>query len=314
MQEILVKFDFHGFAGERSVSVQYWKGLAKVAIAAVIWGAAYPLTKSALATVPPIVFGFMRFFMAGTILVVMTKGLPFTGVTPRDRSKMVWLGFWGSFVLVLGMNFGLRWAPGVAASIISGTPPLFTVFLAAWLLGEPLRKVHFIAVAAALLGLYFLAENTDAGNCDPEMIRIGCLLVIVPQIAWAIYGVLGKTIISKYPWPLVCRDTFVVGALLLAPFAFAEFWFSGLGVWNWRTVFVLVYLGTFNSVVTYGLWNSALGTIPVSTASFVLYVQPVSGAIISSWLFEERLGTTGFIGAALVFFALALVLSPGRSR
>ncbi len=287
-------------------------GLLKVALAAGLWGAAYPLTKGALQSVPPILLGFARFALAAVILAVVARGGPLAGVAPEDRKGMVWLGFWGSFILVLGMNFGLRWAPGTAASIISGTPPLFTVFLAAWLLGEPLKRVHLLAVGAALAGLYLLAGDGDGGGAGGALIWAGYFLVTVPQIAWAVYGVLGKRIIARYPWPVVCRDTFAIGAGMLLPFAVGETVVSGVGNWAWDAVLTLLYLGFFNSVVTYGLWNSALAEIPVSTASFVLYLQPISGAILSALLFGERLGWKGFAGAGLVFLGMGLVLVSGN--
>lgn len=284
------------------------RGIAQVALAAVLWGAAYPLTKGVLDTLPPIGLGFFRFALASLVLVVLTRSAPLSGVAPADRRAMGWLAFWGTFVLVLGMNFGLRWAPGIASSIISGTPPLFTVILAAVWLREPWQGRQFAAVAIALAGLFLLAGDTpDAAPRGPHY-WLGIVLVIIPQVAWAVYGILGKAIISRYPWPVLCRDTFALGAAMLAPFALAEAWQDGLGTWGSREWLVLGYLGICNSVFTYGLWNSALAMIPVSTASFVLYLQPISGAVLSSILFGERLGPAGWAGTALVFLALTLVL------
>jgi len=285
------------------------RGIAQVALASTIWGAAYPLTIYMLSNLPPLTLGFARFFLASVVLLAMTRSGPLSGIARDDRGTMVWMAFWGTFVLVLGMNFGLRWAPGVASSIISGTPPLFTVILAAIWLREPWQWRQFFAVAIALTGLFLLAGDIPESSPRGPKYWYGILLVTIPQVAWAIYGILGKSVISKYPWPIICRDTFTLGAAMLAPFSVLEIAAGGIGNWGVKEFSVLIYLGVFNSVITYGLWNSALSMIPVSTASFVLYLQPISGAVLSILLFQEHLGASGLAGTLLIFFAVTMVLS-----
>ena len=288
---------------------QLLRGILQVALAAGLWGAAYPLTKGALATVPPILLGTLRFGLASLLLMAFTRSFPLRGIPTEHRRTVVKMAFWGTFVLVLGMNYGLRWAPAVAASIISGTPPLFTVVFAALWLNEPFRRHHAMALVLAIPGLVLLAGGTQGGEAS-SLAWAGIALTVLPQIAWAMYGVIGKSLITRFPWPILCRDTFSLGTLMLIPPTIIECWFSGFGTWTLGTLGVLLYLGIANSVITYGLWNSALAMIPVSTASFVLYLQPISGAVFSWVLFGETLGPTGILGAGLIFLALGIILRP----
>ena len=140
----------------------------------------------------------------------------------------------------------------------------------------------------------------------------GIILVTVPQIAWAVYTLLGKRILSIYSWIYVCRDTFTLGAVMLAPIALLEILSGGPGLWDGKVAAILLFLALANSVVTYGLWNSALKMIPATTAGFILYLQPVSGVILSMLLFGERTGAAGLGGIALIFLALMLALLPDR--
>ncbi|MBU1109204.1 MAG: EamA family transporter [Candidatus Riflebacteria bacterium] len=287
-------------------------GSLRVALAALIWGAAYPLTKLVLADTPPILLGFLRFLLAGLFFMVSEQSLPLRDVAQEDRKCFIKLAFWGVFLLVLGMNFGLVWAPGIAASLLSGTPPLFTVVLAAIYLGEKLRLAQFVSIGLALSGLALLGGDvsTNQAGLLPWQIWVGCLLTLVPQFSWAMYGITGKRLSERYHWRTICRDTFTLGALMLLPLALIEVTIVGFGSWNWQTVAILFYLALFNSVVTYSLWNSALKKIPVSLASFLIYLQPVSGAVLSYFIFGESLGWAGVGGTALIFAALTLVLLP----
>lgn len=289
-------------------------GSLRVAAAAFIWGAAYPLTKVVLTDIPPVFLGFLRFSLAGIAFMISERSMPLQNVAPGDRKCFFKLAFWGVFVLILGMNYGLIWAPGIAASILSGTPPLFTVILAAIFLGERIMAVQIVSIVLALSGLALLGSDLSEASClEPWKIWIGCLLTLVPQFAWAMYGITGKRLSSKYDWRLICRDTFSLGALMLAPVALMEICIKGFGAWDMQSMGILLYLAIMNSVVTYSLWNSALRLIPVSLACFLIYLQPISGAVLSFFLFGEKLGAYGLMGVLLIFVALTLVLLPQKA-
>ncbi len=292
------------------------KGSLRVAFAACIWGAAYPLTKLILADIPPISLGFMRFSLAAVFFMAITGSWPMSGVAKEDRPVFYRLAFWGVFMLILGMNFGLIWAPGIAASILSGTPPLFTVILAAIYLQEPMLLRHFISIGLALAGLAMLSSDLDGGSIqiEPWKIAIGCLLTLIPQFSWAMYGITGKKLSERYSWQSICRDTFAIGSAMLFFPAVIEVCILGIGNWGKSSLLVLLYLAIMNSVVTYSLWNSALKLIPVSTASFLIYLQPVSGAILSFFLFGEKPGRVGILGIMAIFMALLLVMGRGRAK
>lgn len=288
-------------------------GIIKVAFAAFLWGVAYPLTKLALADVPPLLLGVIRFMIAGSVFMISERSLPLGGVAVEDRRSFVGLAFWGVFILIVGMNYGLIWAPGMAASILSGTPPLFTIILAAFILGEKIRTAQFFSIALALTGLALLGSDfSGKSELAAWQIWVGCLLTLVPQFSWAMYGIAGKRLVERYHWRLICRDTFALGALMLLPPALIEVYFKGAGTWSGQTIAILLYLAIMNSVVTYSLWNSALKSIPVSLASFLIYLQPVSGAVVSYILFGEKLESGGLVGTVLIFVALTIVLLPQR--
>jgi drug/metabolite transporter (DMT)-like permease len=281
--------------------------VAQILLAATIWGAAYPLTKGILPLVPPLVLGFLRFLVAGVLLMIISRSGPFGGVDPADRGRMVALAFWGSFILVISMNIGLKYAPAGAASIISGTPPLFTFLFAWYWLGEVPGVRHFTALVTAMAGIVLLTRDASLGSMGPDVV-FGIVLVTIPQMAWAIYTVLVKDLLKKYHWLILCRDTFTLGAAMMLLPALWEGTTTGWGIWNPKSLGGLLYLGTLNSVGTYSLWNRSLRHVRATTASILLYWQPVSGAILAYLWFGERFGRTGWIGTALVFLGLTMVL------
>ncbi len=287
----------------------------KIIVAAVVWGAAYPLTKLILDDVPPIFVGFLRFATAALIFSVGIKSMPLGGIAKEDRKTFAKMGFWGVFALIIGMNYGLIWTPGILASILSGTPPFFAVILAAIILKEKIRPVHFAAIALALTGCVFLGDNLSLStDLEPWKLIVGTILVTIPQFSWAMYGIIGKQAIANYPWQYVCRDSFALGALMLLPFAAIEVAVLGFGLWSTKTILILLYLAIMNSIVTYSLWNSALKTVSITTANFLIYVQPITGAIISNYLFNEKIRPLGYLGISLIFISLTTVLLTEKQQ
>jgi drug/metabolite transporter (DMT)-like permease len=265
-----------------------------------------------LSDIPPVLLGFLRFFLAGLLLMASDRSYPLQNVAVEDRRSFFKLAFWGVFLLIIGMNYGLIWAPGIAASLLSGTPPLFTIVLASPILGEKMRPAQFLSIFLAISGMAFLGGDFSISGQENWKTWVGCLLTLVPQFSWAMYGITGKQLSSQYHWKTICRDTFFLGALMLAPVALIETAFLGIGHWSVPTAGILLYLALMNSVVTYSLWNSALGMISVSLASFLIYLQPISGAALSFFLFGESLGFKGAVGTGLIFLALTIVLLPEK--
>lgn len=281
----------------------------KIIVAAIIWGAAYPLTKLILADAPPIFVGFLRFATAAAIFSAIIRSKPLDGIAQEDRKTFAKMGFWGVFTLIIGMNYGLFWTPGILASILSGTPPFFAVILAAIILKEKISFTQCFAIGLALMGSVFLGGNlTLDTQLEAWQLVVGAILVTIPQFSWALYGIISKQAMNKYPWQYICRDSFALGALMLLPFAAAEVAMLGLGTWSLKTALILLYLAVMNSIVTYSLWNSALKTVPITTANFLIYFQPITGAIISSYLFNEQINSLGYLGIALIFISLTLIL------
>ena len=64
----------------------------------------------------------------------------------------------------------------------------------------------------------------------------------------------------------------------------------------------------------YWLFQSALKDVPASTASIVTLLEPLVASVLAWIMFSERLGPIGWIGAALLMGAIALLSTdPGTA-
>ncbi|MBP3418679.1 MAG: DMT family transporter [Alphaproteobacteria bacterium] len=70
---------------------------------------------------------------------------------------------------------------------------------------------------------------------------------------------------------------------------------------------MFVYLGIFNSVISYLCWNSALARIGNIKTSIIYYLLPLFSSIGAYLVLHEKIYASQLIGGALVIGGIALV-------
>lgn len=131
----------------------------------------------------------------------------------------------------------------------------------------------------------------------------GALLAIASAVAYGSLGVFARLAYGEgwnVPSLLVARWFFA--GLFILPFALAE---GG----SWRGFGGGMLLGGVGYTATTALFFPSMLFLPVALASFLLYLAPVLVAILSWFLFKERLGARGLVSLALALLGLGLLAS-----
>ncbi len=107
---------------------------------------------------------------------------------------------------------------------------------------------------------------------------------------------------------------FLIGALLLAPFAIWETVQRGPmhpepGAWG-----AFAYLLTACTLVAYPVWFRLLEVADASEVTVFIFLQPVVGAIMSVYLFHDPFTAVTALGAALVFGGVAGITYRKKPR
>ena len=195
----------------------------------------------------------------------------------------------------------------VTALIAICSAPLMIAALAPWALGERLTPRLRVALALGVMGTALLVAAPRGALDLTARLVAGALLALTAGLAYALYVILAKATLARMaPLPLTAL-TFAAGAVLLTP---AVLWTEAplrqlsLG-WPW-----LLYLGGVATAGAYAIYTLGLRLVPASVAGIVTLTEPLTATLLGVLLFGERLGVTGFLGAALLVSALALVLAP----
>jgi drug/metabolite transporter (DMT)-like permease len=268
-------------------------------------GSAIPAMKLMVETVPPLAGAALVFLLGGLVLGLAARGRP---VPTRAQVRRMALA--GILLLVCGQGLATVALTEVTASfgaILAATIPLWVVVLSG-LVGTPVSRASKVRLAAGFGGIAIVvltAPNSAIGGA-PWAVAAFC----VAPILWAAGSLL--TAHAHAPADRVVANAVQLLAggtvLLLLAVALGELdpgrW-SGISA---TSVAAAVFLLLFDSLAGFMLYTRLLASAPAPLVSTYAYVTPLFGAALGATLLGEPLWAGAFVGAALVFGAVALEL------
>ena len=143
----------------------------------------------------------------------------------------------------------------------------------------------------------------------PQRPLLGVLLVVLATLAFAASDAITKHLASSYPVPVIMAVRYVVNLVLLVLIL--------LPAQGRR----LVKTGRFGLQAARALCLAAgsltlgwaLGLMPVGEAIAIIYLAPFVVLLLSMPVLGERVGAIGWLGAAVGFAGVLLIVRPGGS-
>lgn len=258
---------------------------------------------------PSLVGAFgVNFFRVGIALLLFWILWAFSGrnagIDKKDIPRFVGCALTGVAINQMLFIKGLTLTSTIhAALLMLSTPMLITLFALLWL-RESFTLSKGIGLALGVGGALLLILSKDASGISSIT---GDLLILINAISYAIYFILAKPLMTRYPPLHVIRWVFTFGFILILPFSWPD-----VQEINWEQALfsqlvslgALVFFGTFltYSFNTYGLKHLGAGI----TGSYI-YTQPVFAAIIAALFLKEQFSVEKAVAALLIFSGVYLV-------
>ena len=224
----------------------------------------------------PIGLFSLRALGAGVLFWIASLFFPHEKVEKKDYLKIFLascLGFLGPQLTFLT---ALPQITPMTCSILSALTPIYTMFIAAVAVKEPITPKKAGGVLLSFLGIVFLILNsTGSGSGATSNSMTGIVLMIFNGISFALYLGIFRPLIQKYSSVTFMKWIFLFTALTTLPFSAPELvtldWsrFSGrLGA----DLAVLVLGATF---ISYLLLSIGQKNIRPTLVSMYNYCQPI---------------------------------------
>ena len=269
-----------------------------------VWGSTYLAQRIAVAAMPPLFMGGLRFAIAGAMLyaALRLRGTP----APSRRE-------WGAAVLsavplmMLGMGtvaIAMTRAPSGLAALVFGGVPLWTsIFDRAF--GGRLSRVELVGLATGLAGLLVVSLR---GSLAADPASLG--LLIFAAASYSLGCVLTRRLaLAKGAMSTASQMVAGGAALLLASAARGEHWTVG----DRSSVAALAYLVVMGTVVGYTAFGWLLRNARPALATSYAFVNPVVALGLGAALGGERFAAGDYAGLALVLAAVGVVAWGGRA-
>jgi probable blue pigment (indigoidine) exporter len=277
--------------------------LPVAALAPVLWGTTYYVTRHALPADSPLWGGVLRALPAGLLLLLLARRLP----------RGAW--WWRSAVLgtlTTGAFFALVYLaaqllPTSIASTVMAVGPV-AMMLAAWvLLG---LRPRLRAVVGGALGVVGVAVMLLGGGAGGALDARGVLASVAAMLLSSVGYVLASRWQGEVDVLPLAAWQLVAGALVLVPVAVAVE--GAPPALDGTALAGFAYVSLVATALANVAWFAALRHLGPSTTGLVGLLNPVTGVLLGTVVAAETLTGRQVVGIGVVLGAMVLGAARGR--
>ncbi len=284
--------------------------LALLALLALFWGAAYPLIKIALGTIPPVTLTAGRALTAALLLCLLCawRGdrLPRDGRTWRQFAVQAFCNSIGAWSL---LAWAQQYVDSGLAGVLNSTSPLFVFLVTAfWTRHEPVSLRRLLGALLGIAGVVQIVGVDALDGIGTEVVAQGALLLgALLYMAAAIYG----RRFSHLPAPVTAAGTMTVAAVCLIPAAliFEQPWTVVPDMRSLLAALALAVFSTAGAFMLYFRLVRTLGSMGVASQS---YLRAGVAVLLGMVLLGETLTLPVAIGVAATILGVAAINLPSK--
>ena len=229
----------------------------------------------------------------------------------RDELTMMALGLTGGSMYFLTENESLRFTTATNTSLIVCSCPLFAMLIIALFY----RSERFSArqVWGSIVALAGMAAVVLNGHFVLHLSPLGDTLAFSACLCWALYTLLMKPVMGRYPAMFITRKVFFYGILTILPY---YIFVPDMPSWDVlmrpEVALNLLFLGSVASMLCYLTWSWCMKGLGAVVCTNWVYVNPIT-TIIAAWLIlDEQITVYFLIGSILII--TGMYLSSKKSK
>ena len=264
-----------------------------LALASVIWGVSFIITKELFRTEPHItVFVILTFRLLLATAVTIPALLLFKKLEPIKKGDLKWfllLALFEPFIYSICETSGVQLVSGSMASIVVATIPLFVPFGMAVAYKEKVRAVTLVGIVLSLVGLAVMLLPGDSGNLDANPAGLAWLAGAV--LTAVFFTIVLVKLVDRYRPLTITAYQNMFGCLYFIPF-------------------MLIFCST----VAYVCYNVGVAKLGASAACIFTNVIPVFSLIAALLIGQEQLSWSKPVGMAIVIVGVVLAQMELRKK
>lgn len=291
------------------MNTQFASGVGLAMTAVIVWGAQFPIAKSAFAYVDPYHVSAIRYGLGTLLLVPLVAALQ--GPQSLRYHGRLWpasllglIGMTGSPLLVFA---GLSITGALHTAIIVSLQPSMTA-IADWLVrGRRPARFTLACIATAFLGVVMVVTQGGAAVAPGREALFGDVLVLAGALCWVVYT-MGTEMFRGWSALKLTALTLIPGSigLILVTAALVPLGVATVPTWgDIRAVSgELAFLAVIGVAASFICWNAGVRRIGTLNTMLMMNLIPVVTFTIG-FAQGRRFVASELVGAAIVIGALA---------
>ncbi len=264
--------------------------------------------------ISPIALFTLRSIGAGSLFWIISFFLPKQRVERGDYIKIFAASVLGFFLTQMFFLVAISRITPMDCSIITSLSPVYTMFIAAYALKEPLSAQKIGGVVLSLCGIIYLILNSvTSSSAVAQTTPLGVILMIGNSLCFSLYLGIFKPTIAKYSVVTFMKWTFLFASLLALPFSAKEIISLNFAALPTEYVAELAFLIICATFITYFLIPIGQKILRPTLVSMYSYVQPIVAIVVSIYVGMDSLSWQKVVAAITVFAGVAIV-SYSRSK
>ena len=264
--------------------------------------------------ISPLALFTLRSLGAGVLFWIISIFLPKEQVERRDLPKIFAASVLGFFLTQISFLMAISRITPMDCSIVASLSPLYTMFIAAYVLKEPLSAQKIGGVVLSLCGvIYLILNSVTAASGVVQTTPAGVLLMIANSLCFSLYLGIFKPIITKYSVVTFMKWIFLFSSLMSLPFSAKEIVHTDFAALPLSYMAELAFLIICATFITYFLIPIGQKLLRPTLVSMYSYVQPIVAIVVSIYVGMDTLSWQKVL-AAVTVFAGVIIVSRSKHR
>ncbi|MBL7159256.1 DMT family transporter [Candidatus Microgenomates bacterium] len=279
-----------------------------IVILAFIGGGVPAFVKIALQSIPVFTFTFLRFLLAGLVLVPIFLARREL-IVKKELKKAILVSLLATANVTL-FALGVKKTTATIGQMLYAAVPIFASIFSYFLLKEKIKVKKLAGILLGFIGVLIILILPVLGKSSVFAGTLtGNLLVFIAVASYSLYTVLSKKLqqsFSSLSMTIIFIMTTIFAQSFLLPFELK----SNPGFWKNVSIFNLIgllYVAVLGTSLFYLIYQQAIRKTTPVIVSMVFYLQPIASFLWAFVLLGERL-TPGFIiGGVLALVGAGMV-------
>lgn len=284
------------------------------------WGMAWAVGRILALGLPPMTGAWLRYVLTMVLFYLWFVGRALKGneVNWLPTGRQTWrtltlIAITGVLGYQLFFMNGMRFTAAGDASLIITFNPIFTVLLAAPMLGQQITRKMFVGLFCGFIGVAVVTGWSPNTDIPFEDRILGDFMILLASLNWAMTTNNTKRMMEQRNGEQKATTLEIVvwysliGTFLLTPFAAWETWQHGIPEPTLTDWYAIIYLAAISTVLAYYWFAIGVEKLGATAASSYIFLMPVFGVLGGVILLNENIGWTLLLGFILIVIGVRVV-------